>query len=343
MRIYHTTTEPAFHNILATGYIRPHGKGRKIGESGKSFAVDTLAGDYNFVFFSLRRYQPTFSENGKNDNTFGFMFDLDTLLENYTCYVGIDLMTKYDALLDVCIKEAAKDMKRKPVNSDSLAKFFEKHNISDIQMQQSIIEAEANPENDILNNIQDGIYTTEAQKAIDLFRKKVATLQKKNRFKYEDATPAFVDTEATELLIKSPVNIKYRTGIVEPTSHFLFKQSCRKGSKETVSKVKTQFTSERAKEVVSKGIATKRKRAAWRLERVRELRNEKSDTGKSLTSTQIAEIINSEILDVFRSDIESNPRYTTEKAKQTALEKLKITPRTILKDFQTLNKEKGDI
>lgn len=94
-----------------------------------------------------------------------------------------------------------------------------------------------------------------------------------------------------------------------------------------------KLTTETAKEAAKKSVAVKKRRAAWRLERVRELRKE------NLTSTEIAEIINAEIVEVFRSEVEANPKYNrTEASIQSALEKMKVSPHTILNDFQKLNK-----
>ena len=78
---------------------------------------DWVAGDSEYVFFSVPGFYKNFGQNGE-DETYGFVFDAEFLMLELGGLVGPDLLTQYDDLLHDCAMEISEKLPPKAIDTE---------------------------------------------------------------------------------------------------------------------------------------------------------------------------------------------------------------------------------
>ena len=181
IKAYHTTTKDVYEKIKADGYIRPRRRLREFGEHGYGFEPDWVAGDSEYVFFSIPDFYKNFGQHGE-DETYGFVFDAEFLMLELGGLVGPDLLTQYDDLLHDCAMEISEKLPPKAIDTKGLNRFLETHEIVDEAMIESIKRDEASHYSDILEGMQDKDESVPGvAEALKLFQEKVGSIQVRDR------------------------------------------------------------------------------------------------------------------------------------------------------------------
>ena len=210
IKAYHTTTQATYAQIKADGYLKPRSRPRAFGEPGYGFAPDWLAGDSEYVFFSVTDRYRNFGRDSM-DETFGFVFDAELLIHEFHGVVGPDLVHEYDRLLDKTAKEIDLTLKAKPVDDAAVQEFCERMEITDPRIIEAIQKDEASHYQDILDGMQardESVPGVSA--ALRLFDKRAAILRA-CRQKVGDEALALLKNAADgiEILVKQAVPLTF--------------------------------------------------------------------------------------------------------------------------------------
>ena len=210
IRAYHMTTQEAFYQIKAEGYIKPLCRLRQSGEAGYGFKPDWVAGDTEYIFFSVSDFYMNLGHTGE-DETFGFVFDAYDLVYDFGGIVGEDLVHEYDKLLHKTAKEIDLTLKAKPVDDAAVQEFCERMEISDPRIIESIQKDEASHYYDLLDgmlNRDESVPGVSA--ALQLFDKRAALLRACRRFAGDEGWQLLKNASALmEILVKKEVPIAH--------------------------------------------------------------------------------------------------------------------------------------
>ena len=227
LKAYHTTTKAAYEQIQADGYIKPICRLRKPGEPGFGFKPDWVAGDAEYVFFSVADFYKNFGEDGA-DETYGFIFDAEYLMLEMQGLMGPDLLTQYDDLLHECAMAVSAKMPPKAIDTAGLKQFLDTHEIVDDAMIEAIKRDETSHYSDIIEAMQDEDETIPGTaEALKLFQEKVGRIRVRDRmggaagfswlraaFTTIPPIVPIIDTKL-EILVPSAVSIDTRIGFIE--------------------------------------------------------------------------------------------------------------------------------
>ena len=227
LKAYHTTTRDVYEKIKVDGYIRPRRRLREFGEHGYGFKPDWIAGDAEYVFFSVADFYRNFGPD-REDETYGFVFDAEFLMLKLGGLVGPDLLTQYDDLLHACALEISEKLPPKEIDTEGLNRFIETHEIVDEAMIEALKRDETSHYSDILEGMQDKDESLPGvPQALKLFQEKVGRIRTRDRmggaagFSWLRASfttiPPIVSITDTklEILVPSAVSINTSTGVIE--------------------------------------------------------------------------------------------------------------------------------
>lgn len=210
IKAYHTTTQATYAQIKADGYLKPRSRPREFGDTGYGFAPDWLAGDSEYLFFSVADLYRNFGGDG-TDETYGFVFDAELLIHEFHGVVGPDLVHEYDRLLDKTAKEIDLTLKAKPVDDAAVQEFCERMEITDPRIIEAIKKDEASHYQDILEGMQardESVPGVSA--ALRLFDKRAALLRASRRKIGDEALALLKNaSDRLEILVKREVPLTF--------------------------------------------------------------------------------------------------------------------------------------
>lgn len=202
-----------FAAIVASGQLRPRVEERTLGEDGHLQELDRLAGDHQYVFFSVGEHYRLHFE-GMEPLCYGFVADAATLINEYGALVGPDLLADYEDLMEQCIAEVAATLPPlDPISDAELAEFVAIAG-DDPAMLAYVREQSVHRDYEIDMAIRCGdMAEPGAAEAVALFQARVGAIQTKAR---RSGAEALVMLEpGLEILVPGSVPVRTMIGTIE--------------------------------------------------------------------------------------------------------------------------------
>ena len=200
-----------YRQICAECVLRTRNGERKIGEDGSSFALDHLAGDTKYIFFS---YGPRYRHLRPAHLCYGFAFDAKQLILEHGALVGPDLAADYDDLLDEAVRQVDASLPSLPVDEESIAEFIEAMGETDPAMIEHLRQSSTSRHHDLVAAVQEGDDSVEgASEAKRLFMESVRRLQARKRWSGQEAL--FRLEPGFEILVSNAIPLSLAVARIE--------------------------------------------------------------------------------------------------------------------------------
>lgn len=202
-----------FEEIRQAGII--HARRHLSGDIGRSTWEDDLADDDQFVFLSVG---PRYADQVEGV-PYGFVFDAEDLVRRGAILGIHDLASDYTRIVGEVAEEVAATLPRLPrISDEELDEFMALMGEDDPHMRQFISDNSTNPENELLDALNDGNTDYPGYGlAIALIRERIADLHREKRLvgeaalAYLKAHPANGDME---ILVRDVLDLSQAIGVV---------------------------------------------------------------------------------------------------------------------------------
>jgi hypothetical protein len=208
-------TAEVFAQICADGELRPRRALRSAGEHGRTFALDHLAGDteYLFLAYSDPRYGSRYRQSLPPEHCYGFQFPVSALKGIEGVLVGDrDLLPLYDDALESAINEVLPHLPPLLPDDEAVAEFLARFGDAPLGMEAALRESTTSRYWEIWDAVEAQDFSVlGVEEVMPKFISAVAQLQQKYRRPLAEARI----TPQCEVLVPCPLPLSLCYGFIE--------------------------------------------------------------------------------------------------------------------------------